>query len=126
MELAKPLENERSSSMVSGVAQLYANYGGADKFDFITGALEGNIVQGFDKLGLLNSFTVYISKQEPELLEKAKSIYKEQANSGGFYMKLFLPQNMRYLVTQLGGKVKELNEELEAYEKNNDAALADP
>lgn len=125
LELAKPLETEHSSSMVSGVAQLYATYGGTDKFDFIKGALEGNVVQGFDKLGLLNSFTVYISKQDTELLEKAKSIYKEQSQSGGFYMLLFLPQNMRYLVTQLGGKVKELNEELEAYEKNNDAALAD-
>lgn len=125
MTLAKPLETERSSSMVSGVAQLYASYGGADKYDFIVGALQGNVVQGFDRLGLLNSFTVYLSKQSPELIDKAYAIYQDQAKTGGFYMKLFLPQNVKYLVNQLAARQNKLNEELEAYEANNDAALAD-
>jgi aminopeptidase N len=125
LELAKALENERSSSMLSGVAQLYASYGGPDKFDFIVSALEGNVVQGFDKLGLVNSFTFYLSKQEPELINRAYSIYEKQGETGGFYMKLFLPQNLRYLTNQLGTKISEMNTELEEHEKNKDVALAD-
>lgn len=125
LELAKPLEAEKSSSMLSGVAQLYASYGGADKFDFIVNALNGNVVQGFDKLGLVNSFTVYLSKQEPELIEKGYSVYQQQTETGSFYMKLFLPQNLRYLSNQLGAKVKSLNDELAQHEANKDVALAD-
>jgi aminopeptidase N len=125
LELAKALENERSSSMLSGVAQLYASYGGPDKFDFIVNTLNGNVVQGFDKLGLVNSFTFYLSKQEPALIDKAYEVYKKQSETGGFYLKLFLPQNLRYLTNQLAAKIAELNSELEEHEKNKDVALAD-
>ena len=40
-------------------------------------------------------------------------------------MKLFLPQNLRYLTNQLGAKVDGLNQELSAHEEKNDAAYAD-
>ena len=125
MELAKPLEKENSSSMVAGVAQLYAEYGGAEKFDFIEGALKGTTVQGFDKLGVLNSFTVYLKRQEPTLIDGAYAVYEEQAENGGFYMKLFLPQNLTFLTAHFAERIVELQKELEGYEKNNDAAYAD-
>jgi hypothetical protein len=87
--------------------------------------LKGKTVQGFDKLGVLNSFTFYLTNQEPAVIDGAYDIYLDQAQSGGFYMKLFLPQNLRYLTNHLGAKVDGLNQELAAHEENNDAAYAD-
>lgn len=125
MNLAKKLENEKSSKMMSGVAQLYATHGGADKYEFIVGALKGNVVQGFDKLGLLNSFTLYVVRQKPELIEDAINVYKDQAENGGFYMSMVLPHNLDYIIKELNGKIASLNEELAKHEENNDVALAD-
>lgn len=125
MNLAKELEKEQSSRMLAGVAQLYAERGGPEKYDFLVATLKGKTVQGFDKLGVLNSFTFYLTNQEPAVIDGAYDIYLDQAQSGGFYMKLFLPQNLRYLTNQLGAKVDGLNQELSAHEENNDAAYAD-
>lgn len=125
LALAQPLEQEKSSKMISGVAQLYAEYGDATKYDFIEGALMGNVVQGFDKLGVLNSFTVYLKRQEPALIDRAYSVYEEQAEIGGFYMKLFLPQNLTFLTAHFSERIGTLNNELVEYEKNNDVAYAD-
>jgi aminopeptidase N len=123
--LAEPLENEKSSKMVAGVAGLYAEYAGAEKYDFIASSLQGTVVQGFDKLGLLNSFTFYLTNQNAELIEKALPIYEDQGANGGFYMSLFLPQNLQFLTKHFNDQIKDLNKELEKHEENDDAAYAD-
>ena len=125
MALAEKLESERSSKMISGIAQLYAGHAGAEKYDFFEQALTGTIVQGFDKLGLMNSFTLYLSRQEPEVISKSLDVYADMSVNGSFYMKMFLPQNLTYLSEHCGAKIKELKTELEGHEKNNDAAYAD-
>ena len=48
--------------MLSGIGQLYSGHGAEDKFEFFENAFKGNVVQGFDRLGLLNSFTLFLSK----------------------------------------------------------------
>ena len=125
IELAESLESEKSSKMLAGVAQLYAEYAGPEKYDFIETTLSGNIVQGFDKLGLLNSFTVYLTRQEPALIDQAYDVYVDQSENGGFYMSLFLPQNLTYLNNHFISELEKLNNELKKHEENNDAAYAD-
>ncbi len=123
--LAENLEKERSSKMISGVAQLYASHSGPEKYDFIAEALSGNIVQGFDKLGLLGAFTQYIRRQDPELIDKAFEVYMDQSENGGFYMTLFMPQNLSFLVQHFDSEIGDLEAEIAEHEANNDVALAD-
>jgi hypothetical protein len=57
--------------MISGLGQLYAGYAGEEKIDFFINAFSGSTLQGFDKLGMVNSFTIYLANQKPETIEKA-------------------------------------------------------
>ena len=125
MALAQPLENEKSSKMLGGIAQLYAGYAEAEKLDFFVSAFNGNIVQGFDRLGMLNSFTVYLTRQDPAVIDKAYDTYVKLNEEGGLYMQMFLPQNLKYLVEQFQGSVNTLNKEIESHETNGDVQLAD-
>jgi aminopeptidase N len=125
MEKAKVLEKERSSKMIAGVAQLYGAHGTKDNYDFFVSALKGNILQGFDQLSVMNSLTYYISRQEPELVDRSFDLYSYLKSEGGFYTQMFLGQNAAYIVSMCDTKVEELNEEIAAHEKNNDAAYAD-
>lgn len=125
MALAETMEGEKSSKMIAGIAQLYANNAGPEKYSFLEEAMNGNVVQGFDKLGVMNSFTMYLSGQEPEIVEKALSAYQSIGDKGGFYMKMFLPQNLDYLIKQFSAKISELNLEVKEHEAAKDVALAD-
>jgi aminopeptidase N len=124
MELAGPLEAEKSSSMLSGVGQLYAGFAGPEKFEFFEDAFNGTVIQGFDKLGLMSSFTYFISRHDAATMERALPIYNELSEGGGMYMAMFLPQNLDYIIKSIDEKIKDLNAELVEFEKNNDALYA--
>jgi len=125
MEKAAALEAERSSKMISGIAQLYGSFGKEEKLKFFENTLKGGILQGFDELGVLNSLTYFVSRQEPEVLDKAYELYDYLSENGAFYTQMFLPQNAGYLVSAFGDKIDELNLQVEEFEKSKDAALAD-
>ena len=123
--IAAPLEKEKSSKMISGLGQLYAGYAEADKIDFFIQSFDGNVVQGFDKLGLLNSLTVFLTNQTPSVIEKAVPTYTKMNKGGGMYMQMFLPQNIKYLIDNFNTKIDGLNSEIAKYEESNDVAYAD-
>jgi len=125
IKLAQPLENEKSSKMISGLGQLYAGYAGEEKIDFFINAFSGSTLQGFDRLGMVNSFTLYLANQTPSIIEKAIPTYSKLNEDGGMYMSMFLPQNIKYLIDSFGKKIEELNAEITKHEQNNDAAFAD-
>lgn len=122
---AKVLESEQSSKMQTGIAQLYGSYGEKDKFDFFNKALKGKLLQGFDQLSVMNSLTYFISRQEPTLIDQSYELYEYLSKEGGFYSKMFLPQNITYLISMFDSKIKELEEEIAMHEKNKDALYAD-
>ncbi len=125
MKIAETLEGEKSSKMISGIAQLYSTTAGPEKYDFMKEAVAGNVVQGFDKLGAMNAFTIYVADQEPEIAEKALDVYKDVADHGGFYMKMFMPQNLTYLSGQFDAKITELNVQVKKEEESGNPAMAD-
>ncbi|OFZ58633.1 MAG: hypothetical protein A3D92_15605 [Bacteroidetes bacterium RIFCSPHIGHO2_02_FULL_44_7] len=125
MKAAEAMETEASSKMIAGITSLYANNAGPEKYDFMQAAVTGNVVQGFDKLGALNSFTMYISGQEPELAGKALAVYQETGKNGGFYMKMFMPQNVEYLVGKFNAKASALKIEAKKEADAGNPALAD-
>ena len=110
--------------MIAGVAQLYGAHGGKEKYDFFVSTLSGGLVQGFDQLGVMNSFTYFLSRQDASVLDQASGIYQKLYDQGGFYTKMFVPQNTAYLVTYIDGQIKSLNEEISALEQSGQAQKA--
>ncbi|MCH2223582.1 MAG: M1 family peptidase [Crocinitomicaceae bacterium] len=125
MELAESLEEERSSKMSAGIAQLYAGFAGADKSEYFIGLLNGNIVQGFDKLGVLGSYTKFVGRHEYKTINDAYSVYDELSRTGSFYAKMFLPQTIAFVQKSIESRKTELNEKLVEHEENNDPLYAD-
>jgi len=125
LKKAKALESEQSSKMISGIAQLYGAHAKEDALTFFESALKGSILQGFDQLGVLNSLTFFNVRQEPATIQKSFELYKYMNETGGYYTKMFMSQNVAYLISMFETKMTELDEEIAAHEKNNNAAYAD-
>ncbi|MEN9399809.1 MAG: hypothetical protein RL632_910 [Bacteroidota bacterium] len=125
LKKAKVLESEQSSKMISGIASLYGTHGKADALEFFEKALRGNVLQGFDQLGVLNALTFFNVRQEPVTIQKTFELYKYMNETGGYYTKMFMSQNVAYLISMFETKMTELDEEIAAHEKNNNAAYAD-
>tara|TARA_R110002072_G_scaffold302889_1_gene489483 strand:- start:3248 stop:5902 length:2655 start_codon:yes stop_codon:yes gene_type:complete len=126
LAIAESLENEKSSSMLGGIAQLYSTSSDTSKFTFFENAFNGNVVQGFDKLGLLNSMTIYlVNIEDPKILSRSVDIYTNLSKSGGMYMKMFLPQNINYLLDQIDSQMISLRTNLTGQEENANPLYAD-
>ena len=125
MTLAQELRSENSSKMLSGIAELYGGYGGVGEFDFFVECLNGNTLQGFDRLGVLSSLTLYLKRQSPELSLRALDIYRETSESGGFYMKMFLPQNVSYLLDHFSAEYADLQRQYASLEEENSSTAAE-
>ena len=124
MNVAQQMENEKSSALIAGIAQLYAGHGTKAQYSFFENEFKQNTTKGFDRLGFLNSFTLYITKQDPDLLLKSVDIYAKLGESSSPYMQMFLPQNVSYILKSIDSKMATLKIELEEQEKNNDAQYA--
>jgi aminopeptidase N len=124
MELAVPLENEKSSKMMSGIAALYGGYGGPEKYEFFERILTGNSLQGYDILGVLGAYTGFVGRQDYDIFEKSLPLYKDIYEGGGTFTQMFMPQFINFVKKACGKKIDELNKELAAYEENDDAAYA--
>lgn len=122
---AKEWENEPSSKMLGAVAQVYGQYGTAEQAAFFKTALAGNVLGGFDQLAAMNSYTLFNTRMEPEVVEQAIPVYERLSENGAYYTKMFLGRNLDYLLNKLGEQKEEAEFDLAEYEKNNDAALAD-
>ncbi len=124
MLLAKGLENEKSSSLIAGIAQLYAGYGTEEQYSFFENEFIKNRTSGFDRLGVLNSFSLFIIKQKPELVLESANIYKSLGQSKDMYLQMFLPQNINYVLKGINDNISDLQKELISQEENNEAQYA--
>lgn len=125
MMVAKKLENENSSKMMTGICGIYGKYGGKDQVQFMRTALVGGKITGFDQLGAMNSFTMLNSRLEVKEIANSVETYQTLSETGGFYTKMFLPKNIDYLLRGLGEKTEDLKAGIEEDTANNDVALAD-
>lgn len=125
MQKAKSFENEQSSKMLAGIGQLYQGFAKVDAYPFFINALKGSTLQGFDQLSMMNSLTVFMVRLEDfDLMEKSVGIYDQLLKNGEMYTKMFVPQNIKYLVSFFEQKIEVLVAEAEAFDKNNDAVYA--
>ncbi len=125
MQHAANLELERSSKMILGIAQLYGSYASKDKFYFFEKALKEPVLKGFDQLGVMSAFTYFVARQDPEQIERAFELYAYLRVNGTFYTKMFLYQNINYLISIFDQKVGEFEEKIVTYRKHKDVTHAD-
>lgn len=125
LQKAATLETERSSKMMAGIAQLYGAYGKEDKLEFFEKTFHSGILQGYDELGALNSLTYFVSRQDPETIDRAHGLYLYLSENGSYYAQMFLPQNVGYLISSFDESIGELTFQIEDYDKNKEVALAD-
>lgn len=127
MALAKAnaLEKEESTKMLTTIAQIYGTYGEEDKAAFFKNILSDGKLSGFDQLSAMNSYTMFNSRMSEEQIESSLSIYSDLNKNGGYYTKMFLGQNLDYLLQTMEERKTTLTEEIVELEKNDDVALAD-
>jgi hypothetical protein len=109
----------------SGIAQLYAVKGTKDNFSFFDQLMRESKLQGYDAIYGLNSFTIFMTRQDVDLQEKATELYRVQKEKGGFYVNMFLGQNVDYLIKTIENNQLKSQAELQTYEKNNQPLYAD-
>ena len=125
MNKAKTLENEPSSKMLLGVASLYGTHGDASKFEFFQSALMGAKLSGFDQLGAMNTFSMFVSKQDLALWEKSLPIYQHLQKNGTFYTQMFLPQNVDFLLKAITENKNNVLSEIEQFGVEGNSAASE-
>lgn len=118
MAFAKKLENEKSSTMMAGIAMLYAKNGTTENMAFYEKIFNGTTLQGFDKLGAMNGMMIFCSKQDPKIQERCIPIYKNEFENGGMYAQMFTPKYVAYLRDNALNKIEQLRAEEEKAKKD--------
>lgn len=122
--LAKPLEKEPSSSMLSSIAALYARHGKAEQYPFYERILTTNVLHGFDQVGAVSAFTFYVSQQDIPLLQKSTTVFSYIAKNGDMYSKAYMGDYIDYLNKTLTERIEtlKLEEEKQKRAGNTNAA----
>ena len=124
IQKAKSLENEPSSKMLVGVAGLYGTYGNSEQFGFFEKTLTGTTLAGFDQLGTMNTFSVYLGKQQVDLWERALPVYQSLKEKGTYYTQMFMPQNIDYLLGGMEESKSTISEQITQFEADGNTTAA--
>lgn len=122
---AKKLENEKSSSMLAGIAMLYGKNGSTENMAFYEKIFSGNTLQGFDKLGALNGMMLFCAKQDPKVQERCIPIYKNEYENGGMYAQMFTPRYVAYLRDNTLNRIEQYRADEEKAKKDGNLNGAD-
>ena len=125
VEACKGLENEPSAKMQTGVAMIYAKYGDADQIAYYEKIFQSNLVQGFDKLGIMNSMTFFAARQDPKIQRRTLPIFESEYKNGGMYTQMFMPQYIGYLKDNLLNSIEKYKAEEEKAKKDGNTNAAD-
>lgn len=123
--MAKDLENEPSNKMKSTIAQIYAMNGTPENVAYFEKIISQGSLAGYDAIICLNAFTIYMSRQDLAIQRKALALYKKQYETGGLYTRMFMSQNVKYLIDSQTARIKEMDDKIKSLEKNKQDAEAD-
>ena len=121
---AKKLENENSLSVLMSIGQIYSGHGTSDEYQFYAKVLRGTLIQGYDKIEIISFYSIYNSKQDIDIIEKAYDLFLYIKENGNFYTKKYYQKFISYHQQIFADKIKILKEEAEGYDKNKDAVYA--
>jgi aminopeptidase N len=88
VSLATPFETERSATLRSTIASIYAQHAGVDKHAFFLSNLSG--MGGFEKIGFVKSYMRFVKRLDYTEIDKSIPVLQDIAVSGGsMWMKYF-------------------------------------
>ena len=100
-EYLKPLEKDSSSKIKLILSKLYSTTRDIKHFSFYSTLLEMYSLPGYQGLEHLTNFTVYISTLPFEYQQKALKIFENQNKFGTFYTKMYLKEDVDYLISSI-------------------------
>ena len=100
-EYLKPLEKDSSSKIKLILSKLYSTTRDIKHFSFYSTLLEMYSLPGYQGLEHLTNFTVYISTLPFEYQQKALKIFENQYKFGTFYTKMYLKEDVDYLINSI-------------------------
>jgi aminopeptidase N len=101
IQAIKPLEKDDSPKIQLVFAKMYSSESNPNHIPFFLNLFKQNKIKGYDALSLLNTFTIYISKLSIDSQLIALDVYKFQNEKGNYYAKMYLPQNVEYLIQSI-------------------------
>lgn len=124
LQNAKKLENEPVSQIMVGIGEIYGEFATSEAYPFFEKALMGDKLKNLDQVGMLNSFTIFLTRQDIDLLEKSVAIYTHLKENGDVYTKMYLPQFTAYFQSLFADKIAQLNEEVKINQGNKDVVAS--
>lgn len=112
-EIINQLQQDSSAKIKIILSKLYASTTNPVHIEYFKNLLNENKFQGYDGLELLNNFTVYISNLPVEFQKEALPVYQHQLTNGNYYAKLYLKENVDYLIAALEQKKLDSTNETE-------------
>ena len=106
VEAIKMYENDQTPTIRLLLANVYAADGNIEHLEFYFNLFKNNKLKGYDALSVLNSFSIYMSKQAISIQVKALEVYKNQHATGNYYAKMGLPNNVNYMIETVEAQSK--------------------
>lgn len=123
MQKARELENEKSGSMMSNLATLYADHGTAEQYPFFQKAFASNLLSGTNLYNTISSFGLYLIKQPTTIKEQALNelgaLFK-----GGAYSAFFAKYAVQNVIFSIEQSIQKLTKEIAENESNKDFLAA--
>lgn len=117
-DIAKGLMNEKSSTILTAVGEIFAEKAGPEMHDFYTKNM--SIMGGFQKVGFVKTYSRYLKRQEIDEIEKGIDVFADIAMSGGsVWVKYFGGyQELQGFAKHFLGEEKRARRDAEALEEN--------
>ncbi len=112
-DIINQLQQDSSSRIKIILSKYYAGSANPKYIEYFTSLFQQNNFQGYEGLELLNNFTYYISSLPLEFQKNALPVYQHQFINGNYYAKLYLNENIDYLISTLQQKIEESANETE-------------
>jgi aminopeptidase N len=120
LQMAKKLENEKSSTVLSAVAEIYAEKGTDTESKFFEQGMDR--VTGYSKINFLAAYGKYLKRDlSDETIDRGIKIFEEVGkNSAAFYNKLMAINALSGLEKECAKKEAGINQKISTLEKSNE------
>jgi len=120
---AKAFESERSGTMISGLAALYANDSSETHFTYFESVFKSNLLSGFNLYNTINHFGIYISRQSVEVQDRAFPTFSALMQRD-LYTSFFTENIIYYILGANEARIEALLIEIEKFEGEKDFLAA--
>jgi aminopeptidase N len=103
-EMITTLQKNKDKQIILMLTSILTSTKNPTYLSYFLQLINQNSFKGYDALELLNNFTFYITSLPLEYQVKALEVYKKYQSEGNFYAKMYLPQNVYYLISSIESK----------------------